>query len=72
MLAKVSPNGLPAAPIRNKNRYGNVHFSSQTDLWATPQWVTTSSTRNFISRLMFAPARADDKGVKLRRKGNRK
>jgi hypothetical protein len=22
--------------IRNKNRYGYAHFSSQTDLWATP------------------------------------
>ena len=58
MLAKVSPKGLPAAPIRNKNRYGMVHFSSQTDLWATPQWLydkLDTESRNFISRLICAP-----------------
>jgi hypothetical protein len=37
---------------------GNVRFSSQTDLWATPQWLydkLDTESRNFISRLICAP-----------------
>ena len=43
MLVAMSSKSLSEAPIGNaqtrRARYGKRAFSSQTDLWATPQWL---------------------------------
>jgi hypothetical protein len=66
MLAKVSPKGLTGGALSvTKTVTGNVHFSSQTDLWATPQWLydKLDTEFNFTVDVCATPENAKASGI---------